>query len=229
MIDHDEFNYVLDKLNTFNEMGDNIRWWGSNRDLYDFDPMGGNDYYLHALIIGLDGRTAYTAIWDANDLLDNGWTEEEIRDSYQEKYGEIDLFIDEYSDYGDYNEPEWVDGRKYFNIPYNKPINESEDFFDIIRDDSEKPVIIPGGIIDTLAGNFSQYEILKRLDELGYTWSTGDGFFIGDKIKVEPYRYIFLGPMRKKGVFSLPENMILHDDDLKWIEEAGLSDLIYRT
>jgi hypothetical protein len=35
--------------------------------------------------------------------------------------------------------------------------------------------------------------------------------------------------MGKEGEFSIPEYKLLHDDNLAWIKEIGMSDLIYRT
>jgi hypothetical protein len=225
MIDSDEFNHVLDKLNTFNEMGDNIRWW-SKRPLNDYKPLNVEDY-LHHLIIGLDGRMVYGALWEIGDLIDQGYTEDQIRNDYEDKDYDINNFIDSSPD--NFNSPEKINGREYFNLPYNSSINESEDFFDSIKDDEETPIIIPGGILDTLVGNFSQYEIMKKLHELGYSWKGTGSIFVENDYAFEPFRYIFIGPMGKEGEFSIPEYKILHDDNFAWIEEIGFSDLIYRT
>lgn len=224
MIDFDEYKKVRDKLIAFNGLGDNIRWW-TEKDLIGFNPMDDTNY-LHHLIIASGGRMVFGSLdsYEVQEYLHDGYTEDEIRNLYDNDE-DIDLFIDEYP--REFDNPERIDGRKYFDLPYIKSINESEDFFNSLRDDENKPKIIPGGIIDTLVGNFSRYEILQRLHELGYEWLHDMKIFVDGELSFAPFRYIFIGPIG--GNVAIGELKLLHDDDLNWINSEGLSDLVYRT
>ena len=127
MLNFEEWNQVLDLLMshvvTFDE---DIIWW-SDRLLDDFKPLE-EGQYLHHLIISKDGRMAYGAMdLDMVDTLrDDGFSEDEIANAYEDFYESIDLFLDDHS--GKFGSPETIDGRKYFNIPYKKPIKESEEW-----------------------------------------------------------------------------------------------------
>lgn len=226
MLNFEEWNQVLDLLMahvvTFDE---DIIWWGDIL-LDDFQPLE-EGQYLHHLIIANSGQMVYGGmdLDMADTLRDDGYSEDEIANAYDEFYDSIDLFLDDHP--GKFDSPETIDGRKYFNIPYKKPIQESEDFFNSIRDDENKPKIIPGGIIDTYVGNFSRYEILQRLHELGYEWLHGDKIFVNGELSFVPFRYIFIGPIG--GNVTIGELKLLHDEDLNWINSEGLSDLVYRT
>jgi hypothetical protein len=224
MIDYDEYKKVYDKLIAINDMGADIRWW-SEKDLSKFNPMG-EDYYLHHLIVGLDGKMVYGALdsYEVDAWRIDDYTEDEIRNFY-DKEEDIDLFIEDFSD--NFNNPEEIDGRKYFDLPYTKPINESDDFFDSLKDDETKPKIIPGGILDTEVGNFSKDEILARLHELGYTWNGGSPIFSDGNLTMGVFRYVFIGPI--KDPVGISQLQILHDTNLNWTKAQGLEDLVYRT
>jgi hypothetical protein len=225
MIDIEEYRVVKDQIKQHNNWGDNVSWWRTGS--LDGGPMFETDQLIHHLIIGLDGKMVYGGIdsYEIDVLFEDGWSDEEIRNAYDDKYVDIDTFIE--SNENHFYNPETIDGRKYFNIPYTKPITESEDF-DFLKDDEDKPLIIRGGIIDTERSTFSKSEILKRIHESGYEWAYGDDIFdVTGKLIFEPSRYIFLGPIGHP--VNLKENRILHDDDLDYIKKNNLLDLLYKT
>jgi hypothetical protein len=119
MIDSGEWEKVVDLLMAHVlEYDEEIFWWGG-RNLDEFNPMTDAPYdpqLLHHLIINGDGRMVFGAMdADMHEELLNDYTEDEIRDLHDNYYEDIDLFLDD-NRFGDY--VNWVDGRKYFNIPY---------------------------------------------------------------------------------------------------------------
>jgi hypothetical protein len=224
MIDIEEYRVVKDQIKQHNNWGDNVGWWHTGSlDGPMFETVE-TDQLIHHLIIGLDGKMVYGGIdsYEIDVLFEDGWSDEEIRNAYDDKYVDIDTFIE--SNENHFYNPETIDGRKYFNIPYTKPITESEDFFDSIKDDEEKPKIIPGGIIDIEDSTFSKNEILKRIHELGYVWNSGDSVFDGrGELYFNPSRYIYLGPIGSP--VNLSDNKLLHTDYV----ERNLLDSVYRT
>ena len=173
---------------------------------------------------GVEGMFYATPFWDGQDYLPIDYQGEDDYDNVAE------LTIPQFN----YEEEliEWLDN-EYPKVVlkeimyYHGPLHESTDFFDSLKDDEEKPKIIPGGIVDTLVGNFSQDEILERLHELGYEWLLGMKIFVNGRLAFEPFRYIFIGPIG--GEVAIGELKLVHDNDLKWIKDHGLLDLVYRT
>ena len=135
MLNFEEWNQVLNLLiNHVVTFDEDIIWWGDTL-LDEFQPMD-DDQYLHHLIISKDGRMVFGAMVPdlVEDLRSYGWSEDEIANHWEHLYGDIDSFIDGHAD--KFDSPETIDGREYFNIPYKKPIQESEEF-DFINDSPE--------------------------------------------------------------------------------------------
>ena len=138
MLNFEEWNQVLDLLMahvvTFDE---DIIWW-SDILLGGWQPLE-EGQYLHHLLIANSGQMVYGAMDpDITDTLrDDGFSEDEIANDYDDFYGDIDLFIDDAP--SKFDSPETIDGREYFNIPYKKPIQESEEMGWIT--DTELPIL----------------------------------------------------------------------------------------
>lgn len=216
--------FLLSHVVTYDE---DILWW-SGRDLDSWDPIG-EDEYLHHLIISKDGRMVFGGMdnYEADFLLGDGYSESDIRNSYEGYWENVDYFMEEHSH--DFDTTETIDGRRWFNLPYKEKITESDDFFNSIKDDESKPKIIPGGIIDTRNSSFSKIKILKEINRLGYRWYGDDEpiFKTDGSLFIKPHRYIFLGPIPDP--VDIHHGVILHDDDLDWIKEMNLIDLVYTT
>ena len=126
MLNFEEWNRVLDLLMShvvaFDE---DIVWWSGGL-LDGWNPLE-EGQYLHHLLIANSGQMVYGAMDPdmADTLRDDGFSEDEIANDYEHYYGDIDLFIDDKP--SKFDSPETIDGRKYFNIPYKKPIQESEE------------------------------------------------------------------------------------------------------
>lgn len=170
MLNFEEWNQVLGLLMshvvTFDE---DIIWWGG-RLLDDFQPLE-EGQYLHHLLIANSGQMVYGGMDPdmADTLRGDGFSEDEIANDYDDYYEDIDLFIDDHP--GKFDSPETIDGRKYFNIPYKKPIQESEEF-DFINDLPELH-----GIIFKVVG----YDQIYQINDIGFrsyvdiTWIRPDG------------------------------------------------------
>lgn len=171
MLNFEEWDQVLDLLMshviTFDE---DIVWWGGGVLLDAFQPID-DDQYLHHLLISKNGRMVFGAMDPdmVEDLRSYGWSEDEIANNWDHLHENIDSFIDEHP--GKFGSPETIDGREYFNIPYKKPIQESEDF-DFIDDSPELH-----GVTFKVMG----YDLVYQIEDEGFrsyvniTWIKSDG------------------------------------------------------
>lgn len=124
MIDEGEWEKVLDSLmNHVVTFDEDITWW-SGLDLDVHVPFHDiHESLLHHLLISNDGRMVSGGI-DANlykTLIGDGYTDYDIRCSYDEYYTDIDLFIE--AEPNKFDDPDTIDGREYFNIPYKNEID----------------------------------------------------------------------------------------------------------
>lgn len=124
MIDKGEWEKVLDSLmNHVVTFDEDITWW-SGLDLDVRVPFHDtNESLLHHLLISNDGRMVSGGI-DTNlykTLIGDGYTDYDIRCSYDEYYTDIDLFIE--AEPNKFDDPDTIDGREYFNIPYKNEID----------------------------------------------------------------------------------------------------------
>ena len=145
MIDQKEWGKVEDKLIRYNDNFDGeIVWWSG-------ESLGGwslehspNIPLIHHIIISDTGKMVFGAMnSDHYDLLlDMVDDEDDIRWEFQDLKENIEQFI--LGNPGEFDVPQSIDGRDYFNIPY-KSINESEEF-NWIKD--VKPVDLDKEVMD---------------------------------------------------------------------------------
>lgn len=128
MIDEDEWEVVSRDLVAHNQVfGENIKW-SSNKEIKDSSPLEDNVIFLHHLVILNDGRTFHGSLDTEtfSEMIDHGYTEDEIRKSdYEYFHDDILRFIGDFKSQLD--EPEYINGRDYFNIPYKRTVNESQE------------------------------------------------------------------------------------------------------
>jgi len=221
MLNFEEWNQVLDLLMshvvTFDE---DIIWW-SDRLLDDFQPLE-EGQYLHHLLISKDGRMVCGGM-DLDivyTLRDDGFSEDEIANDYENHYESIDLFLDDHP--GKFDSPETIDGRKYFNIPYKKPIQESEDF-DFINDSPELH-----GVTFKAVGSNQIYQI----NDIGFrsyvdiTWIGPDG-----SKKESAYKRDIVNKYFRDGswvIYDEPySDSINESEEMGWITDTELPILPY--
>lgn len=226
MLGPDEIPLFFDKID---EVDQNITWNGGGR-------VGSNTHIgtLHHLLVNPNGRCQWGGILrdDYIQLTHSNNSLDYILNHYEESLENLNYYVREFTSKN--NPPQMVDGREYFNLPYMKNINESNDFDWLsyeLKVDEDKPNIIPGAILDIDNSKFSMEEIMFRLHELGYKWICGETIYDDGRLYIPPFRYVYLGPMiyGSDSDGSLPELTILHDSNDVWIKENGLDHLVYKT